>query len=167
MNLDNRFKIIPFCCFSSKICKEYINQKGYFSNYIDSFKRISLCKYGTLENVYNDQPDSFKMKEDGKDYKHFIPENFVINPKEKKYRPYTLQEFCGKFTIGQPIKFRRKGEVGLENEIVLDGYAHEQMGDQIFTCIFIGVQDYTLQELFEEYEYKNTLGNWIPFGVEE
>ena len=29
--------------------------------------------------------------------------------KEKKYRPYTFREFKDIFTIGQPIKYRRKG----------------------------------------------------------
>lgn len=24
-----------------------------------------------------------------------------------------------------------------------------------------------LEELFNEYEYQNTLGKWVPFGVEE
>lgn len=167
MRVDNRFKIMPFHCFCAENCTNYIGQKGYFENEIDFFKCIDLCKYGTLEKIFCDQAESFQMKETKKDYKFFIPEYFVV-PKEKKYRPFTLQEFCDIFTIGQPIKYRRKGKVGLEHEIILDGYAHEQIGDQTFTYIYIGVNDYTLDELFEEYEWQESdTGEFKPFGVEE
>lgn len=170
LELDKRIESLSDIFNFSDVenAKEFEGQKGYFTNNIYFFKNIQSCKYGTLTNVYSDVSyNTFCRKEDGAYYEFFIPESF-LKPKEKKYRPYTFKEFKNIFTIGQPIKYRRKGNVGLENEIVLDGYSHEQRGDQIFTYIYIGVSDYTLQELFEEYEWQDPdTGDWDLFGVEE
>ena len=166
MKLDKRFKVLPFCCFNAKKCGIYIGHKGYFSNDIDDFKYIDLCKYGTLEKIYSDQPDPFHAKEVFIDFKHFIPECFV-EPKKKNYRPYTLMEFNDKFTVGQPIKFRPKGKVGREHYLILNGYMHEQREDQTITYIYIGSIPYTLNELFNAYEWqKHYTEDFEPFGVE-
>ena len=167
MKLDKRFKVLPFCCFGAEKCAKYIGQKGYFTNNIDFFKNIDLCIYGTLEEVYGDQADSFQMRDNRKYFRYFIPEYFVM-PKEKQYRPYTLMEFTEKFTMGQPIKFRPKGKVGYERFLILNGYEHEQRGEQTFTYIYIGLSGYTLDELFNAYEWQeHYTEDFEPFGVEE
>ena len=166
MELDKRFTVLPFCCFNAKKCAIYIGHKGYFTNNIDFFKNIDFCIYGTLEEVYAEQADSFQM-DNRKFFRHFIPECFV-KPKEKKFRPYTFMEFTDKFTIGRPIKFRPKGEVGWERYLILNGYVHEQRGDQTFTYISIGSCGYTLDELFNAYEWQeHYTEDFEPFGVEE
>lgn len=171
MKLDKRIKsssdILTSFDFDIEKAKQFLDQKGYFADDLYCFVDLRSCSYGTLANILDDLYNTFQMEEDGIYHSYFIPERF-LKPKEKKYRPYTLQEFKDIFTIGQPIKYRRKGNVGLENEIVLDGYSHEQRGDQIFTYIFIGVEEYTLQELFENYEWqKHYTEDFQPFGVEE
>lgn len=167
MRVDNRFKIIPYCCFNADLCEDYIGQKGYFENDIEFFKCMDLCKYGTLGKIYCDQAEPFQMKELKKDYKYFIPEFFVI-PKEKEYRLYTLEEFFEKFKVGQPIMLRKKGELESEQYLILNGYRHGLYNDQMVSWIYFGPFAWTLQELFEEYEWKdNYTDDFKPFGVEE
>ena len=92
----------------------------------------------------------------------------LVTPKEKEFRPYTLKEFFDKFTVGQPIRFRRKGVLGCERYLILNGYIHERYNDQTITYINIGSGGYTLQELFEEYEWQESdTEEFKPFGVEE
>ena len=43
------------------------------------------------------------------------------------------------------------------------GYREDDMG----LIVLLGNAGYSLEELFEEYEYQNTLGKWVPFGVEK
>lgn len=167
MKLDERFELLPFCCFGAEKCVKYIGQKGYFTNNIDFFKNIDFCIYGTLEEVHAEQADSFQMY-NRKFFRYFIPEYFVVKPEEKKYRPYTFQEFCDKFTVGRPIKYRRKGNVGCERYLILNGYEHEQREGQTFTYIYIGPIPYTFDELFRAYEWQeHYTKDFEPFGVEE
>lgn len=166
MQLDKRFKAFPFCCFTAENCSEYINQKGYFANNISSFRDINSCTYGTLEKNFCDRANSFQIKENKTEYSFFIPEYFV-KPKEKQYRPYTFMEFTDKFTVGRPIKYRRKGKVGWECYLILNGYRHEQHNDQTITFIYIGSYPYTLNQLFKDYEWQeHYTEDFKPFGVE-
>ena len=158
MELDKKFSVLPFCCFNAKKCVIYIGHKGYFTNNIDFFKNIDLCIYGTLEEVYAEQADSFQM-DNRKFFKHFIPECFV-KPKEKQYRPYTLMEFNDKFTVGSIITFRRKAYAELIHNVMFIGYREDDVG----LILLLGNAGYSLEELFNEYEYKNSLGKWVPFG---
>ena len=167
MRVDNRFKVIPYCCFNADLCEDYISQKGYFENDIEDFKCMDLCKYGTLEKIYCDQAEPFRMKELRKDYKFFIPEFFVV-PKEEQFRPYTLEEFTDKFTMGKPIMIRKKGEPESEQFLILNGFRNGLYNDQMVTWIYFGPFAYTLIELFEDYEWKERyLDDFEPFGVEE
>ena len=167
MRVDNRFKVLPYCCFNADLCDEYLGHNGYFGNDIEDFKCMDLCKYGTLEKIYCDQAEPFQMKEDRKDYKHFIPEFFVIQ-KEKEFRPYTLEEFSEKFTIGRPVKFRKKGDVKSEQLLILNGYRNGLYNDQMVTWIYFGPFAYTLVELFEDFEWQAYYNeDFEPFGVEE
>lgn len=168
MELDKRFKVLPFCCFGAEKCEKYIGQKGYFANTISYFSDINLCKYGTLGCILDESKpeEPFYMEENKLSYGYFIPECFV-KPKEKQYRPYTFMEFTDIFTVGRPIKFRQKGKVGCERYLILNGYMHEQYNNQTVTYIYIGAGGYTLQELFEEYEWQeHYTEDFKPFGVE-
>ena len=55
MRVDNRFKVLPYCCFNADLCEEYLGHNGYFENDIEDFKCMDLCKYGTLEKIYCDK----------------------------------------------------------------------------------------------------------------
>ena len=160
MELDKRFTVLPFCCFNAEKCVKYIGHKGYFTNNIDFFKNIDFCIYGTLEEVYAEQADSFQM-DNKKFFRHFIPECFV-EPKEKKFRPYTLEEFCNEgFEV---VVFRHKNDESLEYHVRYNGYLKY---DNDVYLIILGNKLYPLNELFENYEYLDDDGEWKPFGVEQ
>lgn len=161
MRVDNRFKIIPYCCFNADLCEDYIGQKGYFENDIEDFKCMDLCKYGTLEKIYCDQAEPFQMKELRKDYKFFIPEFFVI-PKEKQFRPYTAEELPIKVCDKIFLKNKNSGTI---EECLCINILDE---DNQIKSIALGVNSYSIQELFENYVWRASyFSDFKPFGVEE
>ena len=160
MQLDKRFKVLPFCCFGAEKCVKYIGHKGYFTNNIDFFKNIDFCIYGTLEEVYAEQADSFQM-DNRKFFRYFIPECFV-KPKEKQYRPYKdIEEFCNQ---GFQIVVMRHKQTKTEYHVLYNGYRLETNG---MCVVILGSLPYTLKELFNEYKILDSDGIWKPFGVEE
>ena len=174
MKLDSRIKSKSdiLSCFDIEKAKEFVfvDQKGYFANEISSFCDINICKYGTLGSVLGDQQESFYMSETEESFSFFIPDSELLprKPKEKQYRPYTFMEFTDIFTVGQPIKFRKKGEVGSESYLILNGYSHNQLLGETTTDIYIGRGAYTLDELFSKYEWQeHYTEDFEPFGVEE
>lgn len=161
MKLDERFKVLPFCCFGAEKCVKYIGHKGYFSNNIDFFKNIDLCIYRTLEAVHGDQAESFEMRDNRKFYRYFIPECFV-KPKEKQFRPCTLDEFG--LHIGDLIRFRRKDDHNSEICTMYTGYVKYKG----IVKVQLGAGYYAFEELFNKYEWFDKDSNtWEIFGVEE
>lgn len=172
MELDKRIKALSdiLTCFDVERAKEFLGEKGYFAGDLYCFMNLQRsCLYGTLANVFDDPDDVFQRKEDRIYYPYFVPE-CLLKIKEKQYRPYTFMEFTDKFTVGQPIKFRRKGKVGHERYLILNGYEHELDGlhdDQTITYVYIGAIPYTFNELFKNYEWQeHYTEDFNPFGVE-
>ena len=171
MELDKRIKSLSdvLTCFDIEKAKEFLGEKGYFAGDLYCFADLRrVCPpYGTLADVFDDQDDTFQRKEDGIYYPYFVPE-CLLKSKEKQYRPYTFMEFTDIFTVGQPIKFRRKGKVGHERYLILNGYEHERDCDQTITYVYIGPIPYTFNELFNNYEWQeHYTEDFKPFGVEE
>ena len=165
MELDKRFKVLPFCCFGTekRVVTIHIGEKGYFANEISSFRDINLCIYGTLEAVHGDQAESFEMRDNRKFYRYFIPE-CLVKPKEKQYRPFTLNEFLHIYELGDIVTFRCKYNDHRYAGIVT-GYETDKEGDK--AIIHIGCYSYLLSVLFTDYERINSEeGKWVPFGVE-
>ena len=169
MELDKRIKSLPdvLTGFDIEKAKGFLGEKGYFAGDLYCFTDlVRSCPYGTLANILDDMDDTFQRGEDSIYYPYFIPE-FSLKPKEKRYRPYTFMEFTDKFTVGRPIKFRRKGKVGWECYLILNGYRHEQHNDQTITFIYIGSYPYTLGQLFKDYEWQeHYTEDFKPFGME-
>lgn len=165
MELDKRITKIAiiYDCFDCKDARASIGEKGYFSHYYHCFSNLSECRFGVLQDII----DSEHPYDNGKNqYDFFLPERYIINS-EKKYRPYTFMEFTDKFTVGQPIKFRRKGMIGHERYLILNGYEHERDCDQTITYVYIGTIPYTFNELFNNYEWQvHYTEDFEPFGVE-
>ena len=163
MELDKRFKVLPFCCFGTdkRVVTNHIGKKGYFANLISSFRDIRYCQYGTLGSVLGDQQESFYMSETEESFSFFIPECFV-KPKEKQYRPYTINEFIEKFHFGDSIILRPKNNIKMEFHLVYNGY---KIIDNNKIEFYFGPAIFTLLELFQSYE-RFYIGRWYPFGVE-
>ncbi len=168
MKLDSRIKALSdiLTCFDTERAEQFIGQKGYFADYHSAFTDLSDRDVGLLTEI-RDHDYTFHREEKGGYFRFFLPES-CLKPKEKKFRPYTLEEFEDEFTIGRPIKFRKKGEVENEKYLILNGYSHRQINGERITYIYIGSNLYALDELFENYEFQSHFTEeFEPFGVEE
>lgn len=165
MELDKRINKIAiiYNCFDCKDARSSIGEKGYFSHYYHCFSDLSECRFGVLQDVI----DGEHPYDNGKNqYDFFLPERYIINS-EKQFRPYTFMEFTDIFTVGRPIKYRRKGLIGYEMYLILNGYGHEQCNNKTITHIYIGSNPYTIDELFDNYEWQeHYTEDFKPFGVE-
>lgn len=168
MKLDPRIKSVSdiLTPFDTERAEQFIGQKGYFGIRLVYFSDLKkYCMYGTLAHILANpvQVDPFLKMEGDDQYQFFIPES-SLKPIEKKYRPYTLEEFMTIFPIGRPIEFKAKETDGVRLRLALLGYREYSEGANIY----IGPYYYDLEELFEDYEWhEDATGDWVPFGVEE
>lgn len=160
--------------FNVETAEQYIGKRGYFTDDIFNFSNLDNCCAGMLVSVEEDNrhPYYCAISDEGViikgNFSFFLSAEFVEEKTEKKYRPYTLMEFIDKFTVGRPIKYRSKGEAGREHYLMLLGFWLTTGKDQTIPYISIGNFKYTLQELFEEYEWQeHYTEDFKPFGVEE
>ena len=167
MKLDKRITDRKFIydCFNADKAKEFIGEDCFMTNDIELFKdldRINIYKLDKIE-------DGFYNEEENEYFDFCLPVRWLKpEEKQKQYRPYTFMEFNDIFTVGRPIKFRRKGNEGWERYLILNGYRHEQRDDRTITYIYIGSAPFTLDELFNAYEWQeHYTEDFKPFGVEE
>lgn len=167
MKYDPKIKSIDSIRSFNTNNDDCLGKFGYFTNYITNFDDLNEVRKGIC--VFKDGcrfPFYADSIEKNQKFQFFIPENELL-PKEKQYRPYTIMEFCNKFTIGQPIKYRKKGAVGYERVLILNGYTNVGLGAKAVHYIYIGSTSYTLDELFEKYEWQEPYTeDFKPFGME-
>ena len=177
MKLDKRIENERLIYTPFTTAKPKLREKGYFTDDIHAFNSLEDCdcRYGEL--VEHDDVDyayPYCCESDGGCgdgsttcdwFAFYIPESSLKQKeKQKQFRPYTFMEFCEKFSIGLPIKFRKKGAVGCERYLILNGYEHEP--DEHY--VYIGHIPYTLNELFRDYEWQeHYTEDFEPFGVEQ
>lgn len=164
MKLDKRinkdYKI--YSCFDTEQAKEYVNTKGYFTDYYENFSDLRKLFYGTCVDIDNVSEFPFRLSnsERKENYKFFLPEKFV--KKEKKLRPYkNISEFCNhtgcKFVGSHCINIRNK-DTKCEELLLYTGFSNE--------TVHLGGYVSTLEALFNSYEFLYK-GDWMPFGVED
>lgn len=152
------------------ICNDqgFIGCKGFFFDEFVKTKDLTKCHYGTLIDIdIKDSDDHcFKARdENGNDfvgyYRFFLPE-VDLKPVEKKYRAFTIKEFQQKYSVGSVLKIRQKQNRFTESVVQYVGYkVYEDR-------IYLGITDFTLNELFENFEMIEPQSDtWHPFGVEE
>lgn len=171
MELDNR--IIdgkkPLDCFDTEnkeLIKPFLNKEGYFSNNLENFCFLDRCFKRLLSNVFKERKSCF-TDDEGRDWKFFLPEEWVKEPK-KKFRAFTLAEWIDQHEIREVIHCRNEHKQ--EFHVMYTGYVIENGEDieDIRTTgrIMLINMGYLLQELFERYEICVN-GEWQPFGVIE
>ena len=160
MQLDKRIEKLSdiLTCFDIQKAGQFLGHEGYFADVNSSYQSLDDKAYGILTEI-KDAAYPFKMNNN--DYwRFFIPE-IRLKPVEKKYRPYTIEEFCNEgFEI---VVFRSKYDKLPEYHVRYNGYIKY---DNVYNII-LGTISYTLSDLFENYEYLDDDGEWKPFGVEE
>ena len=164
MKLDKRitedYKI--YSCFDAEEAKEYVNAKGYFTDYYEHFNDVRRVHYGTLVDVDSDSEFSYRLhNSDRKEsFKFFLPEKFV--KKEKKLRPYKdISEFCNATDckrIGVDIITVRNKNNKVESTLLFSGFCKN--------VVHLGGYAILFGDLFRNYEFLYK-GDWMPFGVED
>ena len=168
MKLDSR--IIegkkPLDCFKVSVAKEFIGKECYFSDSLSDFSRLSCFadfpsehrRVGTLRLVSETDVSPFYLS-DLHSCCYILPCEWV-KESEKKYRAFTIKEFQQKYSVGSVFQIRQKQNRFTESVVQYTGYkVYEER-------IYLGITDFTLDELFENFE-KLVDGDWKPFGVEE
>lgn len=165
MNIDPKIKEnkMPLFCFQTDEAKKFINEKGYFSSDSSFFADLSRCLYGILDFIDSDSKP-YRCYENQRYYNFFLPEIYVSENKEKKFRPYTIAEFQRVFTIGRPIRYRIKNQPDTEKLLIFNGY--ERNNNKVY--IYFGCISYTLEQLFDDFEWQEYYPDaYKPFGMED
>lgn len=166
MELDKRIKEgkRPLTCFDVEEAKQFLGEKGYFSDFFSKYAHISNMKEDVLQSLDEHHDEAFVEK--CNKWEFFLPSEWVKEP-EKKYRPLSFKEFWRLFDFGEGVYFRRKGQDTTEFSMFL-GYETDSDGnrDEIpgEGKVILGGNRYTLAELFEYYEMQ-LADEWQPFGV--
>lgn len=147
-----------FDCFNSDKAKDYIGKECYMTDEFDRFSNLDDVGLGTLYGI----DDYFKSSPD--DWFTFcLPVDF-IKPKERKYRPYTLEEFLKEFPMRTTITMRKKGDRDCVITCTCTGYRTRI----ICTDVCLGAEWISLETLADEYEYQYMFSEiWKPFGIKE
>ena len=167
MKLDTRIMDgkKPLTCFDAEEAKAFIGKACYFTNNLREYADLTTV---TTKRTLGRVESYFYAEFDSGMYAYCLPCEWVTESEEKKLRPYTFMEFQDKFTVGRPIKFREKGKLGCERYLILNGYWHEMRNGLVTTYIYIGPHSYSLDELFNCYEWQeHYTEDFKPFGVEE
>ena len=101
----------PLTCFDAEEAKQFIGKEGYFANCLRVFKTIEYFEKWTLTAVDEKEERCFKDATGGNYWNHFLPAEWVKEP-EKKYRPFTNEEFFSLFDSGKLHSIRKKNEKG-------------------------------------------------------
>ena len=152
-------------CFTTENAKRYLHTYGYFADHIEDFVDLDKIDKGELADINQEFKYTYYAYCIDK-FKFFLPCAFVADEeekKEKKLRPYTLDEFLEIFNQGDVIRFRYKIDKSKIFSLFL-GYTIEDKN----ISIEIGHGTYDLEELFKYYEWmRSNSEEYIPFGVEE
>lgn len=171
LELDKRIKSIDDIQTILRYDVNCIGCKGYFFDEFVDTKDLSKCRYGELENIITDNNDlCFKEKPKNGNtffYRFFIPEA-DLKPVEKKYRPFSLEEFLKIFHVGNLIHFRRKNDDEVK-VAMFTGYITDvdRIDDKTPGAVelMLGIFHYSLFSLFDEGFEVFFENKWQPFGI--
>ena len=178
LELDKRIKAITDIKSVTDGCHdwEFMTKKGYFANSIFDFKDLKrTCMYGEYTE-YREHDQCFLCEIDHYDgtfdhtyYRYFIPEDSLLPEEEpeKKYRPFSLEEFSNIFKVCDLVEFRYKDSDEVKCAM-FTGYITDvdRIDDKTPGAVelMLGCFHYSLLSLFKECElFLN--GEWQPFGV--
>ena len=127
MKFDKRIKALTDIQSVTDGCHdwEFMTKKGYFADRIVNFQDLSKCEYGTYVD-YREHDKCFHCEVNLPDgttnynwFSYFLPEDSLLPEEkpEKKYRPYSLNEFLNEHEIGDKITYRHKMKEQPENFI--------------------------------------------------
>ena len=173
MKLDKRIENERLIYTPFTTNKPKLHEKGYFTDDIHAFNSLEDCdcRYGELvehDDVDYAYPYCCEYDDgcgDGSTtcdwFAFYIPESSLKREeKQKQFRPYKdIREFFIKtnFEEGDLIHIRSKNKI--EYWLMLVGWTNNR--------IKLGTDDFTFENLFENFELWDGEERFIPFGVEE
>jgi hypothetical protein len=172
MKLENLDKRIiegkkPLTVFDVDLAIAFEGQEGYFSDYSGDFKNLKRASQGCLKEVEKsaDADYPFFCGNEETYYRFFLPAEWVKEP-EKKYRPFTNEEFLALFDSGKLHSIRKKNEKG--RYIITDVYFNDDCEeDTVFVCLNNCGAGTGMRYLVDnDYEYFDG-EDWQPFGVKD
>jgi len=158
--------------------KLYLGKEGYFVDVL--YKNLNEWKKGILDKILDKSVEDttiypsypfVKLKTQGDtvtNFRFFLPADKVKEVEEpKKYRPFrTTEEFSnvtGK-RIGSILKFKYVDKDVCYYTRMYTGFHFLENGN---IYIELGSEAYSLEQLYNYYEWLDEHGEWQPFGVEE
>ena len=174
MKLDKR--IIdgkkPLTCFDIEEAREFEGKEGYFCDYPRAFAYgdipIEQCATeGILKLDESHDNCPYINKTTCANYPYFLPAAW-LKPEEpeKKYRPFSLNEFIELYAIGDVVTYRIKDCEVIEQSMLIGFLSSGDEDAPGNSCVIIGNHKYGLKELFNNYELQYQ-AHWQPFGIEE
>lgn len=184
MSLDKRILSgkKPLSYFDSEQGNDFIGKECYFSDIACKYEDLDTIENsdnyishakGTLSHVHTCRKVDriFENMDTGVSYRYCLPCEWVKIP-EKKYRPFSIEDWKLKHSFGETILYRYKGTYcndHREAEVMYLGYVKPLDGvtDEAGKGeLVLGNESLGLQNLFNNYEIWVD-GGWKPFGVEE
>ena len=179
MELDKRIKEgkRPLNCFDTEQAKQFIGKKCYFSDDARDFMNLdkadgdTLFYVAELQNIWT--AEEYCFADNSNDYRFILPLEWVkpeeSEESEKKYRPFSLEEFFNIFEVGDLIVFKMKNTDEVKCAM-FTGYITdvERIDDKTPGAVelMLGIFHYSLFSLFEDFELLYH-GEWQPFGIKE
>ena len=176
MKLDKR--IIdgkkPLTCFDIEEAREFEGKEGYFCDYPRAFAYgddpLEKCATTGILELDVDRDYShcpYINKTTCANYPYFLPAAW-LKPEEpeKKYRPFSLNEFIELYAIGDVVTYRIKDCEVIEQSMLIGFLSSGDEDAPGNSCVIIGNHKYGLKELFNNYELQYQ-AHWQPFGILE
>ena len=164
----------PLTCFDLKEAEQFRGEDGYFTHEIEVFENLDRCYFSRLLGFDTcSESIPFAVANASRDYEFFLPAEWVKEP-EKKYRPYSLNEFLNEHEIGDKITYRvkldKQQEKFIRRKDMICGYQIETGKADVpgEGVINLGGMCVSLLAMFNNYETPNNYlypEVWQPFGV--
>ena len=162
-DLDKRIKDFFDIQSYKQYDDKYVGETGYFGDSIIDFCNLDTCTKSVLANIDETVgSDMMFVDNDENYYRFFIPESLL---KEVKYRQFTRDEFVRMFNNGVFGQWITMKNVVAENEYYMQitGCFTSEL-DIAYVCL--GSLHFSLANLFKNFQWKDSDGNWRVFGVE-
>lgn len=153
----------PLNAFDTEEAKQFIGKEGYFADCLVVFTNVGRNKKCMLTVI--DEKAQSCFKDDSVYWDYFLPAEWVKEP-EKKYRPFTNEEFLALFDSGKLHSIRKKNEKGryiITDVYFNDDYEKDTVFVRLNNCDAGAGVRYLVYNGYEYFDGKD----WQPFGVEE
>lgn len=152
-------------CFDTEVAKGFIGKECYLSDGVASLANVDNLNKAVLIEVDDENIKPYTLENTRWRYSSdfILPCEWVKEP-EKKYRPYTMNEFKAEFKIGMVLTLRNRDTPDYVCQVMYLGNRQYDESDSNNNTIFLSQRFFSLRELFNMFEIVRN-GEWQPFGV--